>query len=64
MQMYDYSSVNPEEKNESAKAADGDKWFYCPACKKKLVKYGSSSISEGVYMKCRQCRRTVEIKIH
>lgn len=38
-------------------------WFRCPVCGAKLMVYDSSAESHGVYIKCKNCRKVVEIKI-
>lgn len=40
------------------------KWYKCPKCGKKLLQYDETKgISKAVYIKCKNCRRVVEIKI-
>jgi transcription elongation factor Elf1 len=39
-------------------------WFYCPNCGQKLLRYDKSKgTSKQLYIKCKKCRREVEIKI-
>ena len=40
------------------------KWFICPYCKKKLVKYEKDAISKSVFLLCKKCGKEVEIKIN
>lgn len=39
------------------------KWYRCPHCGKKLVIYHVGAACEGVYIRCKECRQIVEIKI-
>lgn len=40
------------------------KWFICPYCGQKLLQYDSvKASSEGVFLKCKKCKKEVEIKI-
>ena len=39
------------------------KWYYCPKCGFKIAKYDPlEAICSAVYVKCRQCKETVEIR--
>lgn len=39
------------------------KWFCCPNCKQKLVKYEPTTAScRSVFIKCKKCKSIVEIK--
>lgn len=40
------------------------KWYLCPYCKKKLIKYKEDAISKGVFLLCKKCGKEVEIKIN
>lgn len=41
-----------------------EKWYKCPRCGKKLLKYDEEKgKSKEVYLKCKQCKKIVEIKI-
>ena len=40
------------------------KWFLCPYCRKKIVKYEKGATSRGVFLLCKKCRKEVEIKIN
>nr|DAI08420.1 MAG TPA: cysteine-rich protein [Bacteriophage sp.] len=41
------------------------KWYICPYCKKKLVRYEEKdAISKGVFFLCKKCKREIEIKIN
>jgi len=41
------------------------KWYYCPECGQKLLKYDDKEgKSRKVYIKCKKCRKEVEIKIN
>lgn len=38
-------------------------WYKCPNCGKKLAKYDPlQAICSAVYVKCKLCKQTVEIK--
>ena len=40
-------------------------WFDCPKCRKHLVKYDElKAKSAQVYIKCKNCKEEVEIKIN
>mgnify|MGYP001623839636 CR=1 FL=1 len=39
------------------------KWFRCKYCGKKLLIYNNVAESYGVYIRCKNCGREVEIKI-
>lgn len=39
------------------------KWYFCPRCGQKLLIYHNAATCSGVYMKCKRCGETVEIKI-
>ena len=39
------------------------KWYRCPHCGKKLVIYHVGAACKGVYIRCKECRQIVEIKI-
>lgn len=41
-----------------------EKWYSCPYCKKKLIKYKKDAISKGVFLLCKKCGKEVEIKIN
>lgn len=39
-------------------------WYCCPYCGKKLLKYNKAKAqSKGIYYKCKNCKREIEIKI-
>lgn len=40
------------------------KWYLCPYCNKKLVKYNQDANSEGVFFLCKKCKKEIEIKIN
>lgn len=40
------------------------KWYLCPQCKKKLIKYNEGAISKGVFLLCKKCGKEVEIKLN
>ena len=40
------------------------KWYECPYCGKRLLKYDEvKARSNDVFIKCRKCKREIEIKI-
>ena len=41
-----------------------DKWFICPYCNKKLIKYKEDANSSGVFLLCKKCRKEIEIIIN
>lgn len=39
------------------------RWFYCPECGTKLLIYDNTArMSGGIFIKCRVCKKEVEIK--
>ena len=40
-----------------------EKWYRCPFCKKKIIKYGKGAVCRGVFLLCKNCGKQVEIKI-
>ena len=39
-------------------------WYLCPNCGKKILKYDEiKAKSEKLYIKCKQCKKEIEIKI-
>ena len=38
-------------------------WYRCPHCGQKLLVYTDTAECSDLYMKCRKCRKEVEIKI-
>lgn len=49
---------------EARKEDNMKKWFLCPYCKKKLIKYKKDAISKGVFLLCKKCGKEVEIRIY
>lgn len=41
-----------------------EKWYVCPYCHKKLIRYGKGAKSEGVFLLCKKCKKEIEIKIN
>lgn len=39
------------------------KWYVCPYCNKKLIKYENNAHSNGIYIMCKNCKEEIEIKI-
>ena len=42
----------------------GKKWYKCPYCRKKIVKYDNDARSKGVFLLCKNCGKEIEIKIN
>ena len=50
------------------------KWFLCPYCKKKLIRYDKDAKSkgifllckkcEGIFLLCKKCGKEIEIRIN
>lgn len=40
------------------------KWFLCPYCEKKLIKYEKDAKSKGVFLLCKKCGKEIEIEIN
>ena len=40
------------------------KWFICPYCKKKLVKFDKDAKSKGIFLLCKKCGNEIEIRIN
>lgn len=39
------------------------KWYVCPHCGKSLVIYEDTAVCKGVFIRCKECRREIEIKV-
>jgi transcription elongation factor Elf1 len=39
------------------------KWYQCPYCKKNAVIYDNTAKCNGVFFKCKECKREFEIRI-
>lgn len=40
------------------------RWYLCPNCGKKILVYDiEKAKSEGLYIKCKQCKKEIEIVI-
>ncbi|MRM91174.1 hypothetical protein EAI28_22885 [Faecalicatena contorta] len=39
------------------------RWYRCPNCGTKLAIYDNTAKASGVYVKCRTCKKEVQIKI-
>ena len=43
---------------------DNKRWYLCPYCRKKILKYDETDgKSKKIYIKCRYCKKEVEINI-
>ena len=40
------------------------KWYKCPFCNKKLIKFNEDAKCKGVFLLCKKCKKEVEIKIN
>lgn len=40
------------------------KWYFCPFCNKKIIKYSKDAECKGVFLLCKKCGKQVEIKIN
>lgn len=40
------------------------KWYFCPYCEKKLIKFNEDAIAKGVFLLCKKCKKEIEIKIN
>ena len=40
------------------------KWFLCPYCKKKLIRYDKDAKSKGIFLLCKKCGKEIEIRIN
>lgn len=38
-------------------------WYRCPYCGQRLFLYDNQAKAKGIYVKCKSCRQTVEVKI-
>lgn len=38
-------------------------WFRCPDCGQKLAQKEKGAVSSGVFIKCKKCRKEIEIKL-
>lgn len=42
----------------------GKKWFVCPNCSKKILIYDEvKGQSQGLYIKCKSCKKVIEIVV-
>lgn len=42
----------------------GKKWFICPNCNKKILIYDENKgHSHGLYIKCKSCKKVIEIVV-
>ena len=39
------------------------KWYKCPNCGKKIIKYNEDAYSKGIFFLCKNCKKEIEIKI-
>ena len=41
-----------------------EKWYKCPYCNKKMLKYKKDAIAQGVFLLCKKCGKEIEIRIN
>ena len=41
-----------------------DRWYLCPYCNKKLIKFKKDAYSTGVFLLCKNCKKEIEIIIN
>lgn len=39
------------------------KWYICPYCDKKILKYEKGAESKGIFFVCKNCKKEIEILI-
>lgn len=39
------------------------KWYKCPKCAANLLIYDNTAKANGVYIKCKNCKNEIEIRI-
>lgn len=39
-------------------------WYKCPHCGTKLLLFDNTANCKGVYIKCKTCKREIEIIVH
>lgn len=39
------------------------KWYRCPQCGKKLVVYQEGASCKGIFVRCKECKSIIEIRI-
>lgn len=39
------------------------RWYLCPYCGQKILKYDKEAKSKKIYIKCKKCSKEIEIKI-
>lgn len=37
-------------------------WFKCPFCGQKILQFNASAFSRGFFIKCKRCKKELEIK--
>ncbi|WP_201750552.1 hypothetical protein [Senegalia massiliensis] len=42
---------------------DNKKWYRCPHCNQKILKYNENAKSKKIYIKCKNCKKEIEINI-
>lgn len=40
------------------------KWYLCPYCQKRLIKYKEGAQADGIFFLCKNCKREIEIRIN
>lgn len=49
--------------NKILHLAPEKEWYECPECGQKLLIYETGAICSGVFIRCKRCKKTVEVKI-
>lgn len=40
------------------------KWYICPYCRKKIIKYKEDAKASGIFLLCKNCKKEIEIIIN
>ncbi len=48
---------------KSPNLAPARKWYRCPHCRKNIVIFHEGAVCRDVYIRCKECKRIIEIKI-
>jgi transcription elongation factor Elf1 len=43
--------------------SDTKQWYICPNCGQKILKYTEKAKSRDLFIKCKNCKQEIEIKI-
>ena len=39
------------------------RWYFCPYCGKKLLRYSFGARASGFFIKCRHCGKEIEVRL-